>query len=133
MGAGQGLTYLFYDGRCGLCQGVAGFVARREQTGELRCAPLGGATFERLIPPQLRAGLPDSLVVRTQDGELLVRSEAALHLLGRMGPAWRLLGLLAAWLPKGFRDRAYALVARWRPAGRACAADESRRDGRFEP
>ena len=133
MGPGQGLTRLFYDGNCGLCRSAVRFVARHERSGGIRFAPLGGATFQRSVPAHLRAGLPDSLVVITADGSLLVLSEAVIHLLGRMGPGWRLVGALAIWVPKGLRDGAYRLMARMRPAGRTCETASSPLDERFEP
>jgi predicted DCC family thiol-disulfide oxidoreductase YuxK len=40
---------------------------------------------------------------------------------------------LAIWVPKSLRDRAYRLMARMRPAGRACATVISPLDERFEP
>jgi predicted DCC family thiol-disulfide oxidoreductase YuxK len=133
MGPGQGLTRLFYDGNCGLCRGAVRFVARHERSGGIRFTPLGGATFQRSVPTHLRTGLPDSLVVITPDGSLLVLSEAVIHLLGRMGPVWSLVVALAIWVPKSLRDRAYRLMARMRPAGRACATVISPLDERFEP
>jgi predicted DCC family thiol-disulfide oxidoreductase YuxK len=133
VGADQGLTRLFYDGGCGLCQGAVRFVARHDRSGTLRMAPLGGVTFERLIPAASEAGLPDSLLVLTPQGELLCRSQAVIHLLSRMGPVWRLGGHLLALIPRSWRDAAYQLVARRRPLGRACARLEQMVDRRFEP
>lgn len=131
MGADQGLTYLFYDGGCGLCRRSVRFVARRDRSGRIRFAPLGGEAFRRLLPEAFRGGLPDSLLVRTPEGGLLARAGALIHLLGRMGPGWRLAALLLAWIPAGLRDGAYDWVARHR--GRAtCAWRPPEADPRFE-
>jgi len=133
VGVDQGLTRLFYDAGCGLCQGAVRFAARHDRSGTIRFAPLGGATFERLIPPAVRAGLPDSLLVLTPQGDLLWRSRALIHLLRRMGPVWRLAGCLLAWLPQKLGDSAYDLVAHRRSKGRVCERPDSTRDERFEP
>jgi predicted DCC family thiol-disulfide oxidoreductase YuxK len=133
MGPGQGLTHLFYDGGCGVCRGAVRFAAKRDVSHLLRFAPLGGATFEQLVPPGLRTGLPDSLVVLTPEGGLLTRSEAVIHLLHRMGPPWRLVGFLLTWTPIHLRDWVYDQVARRRPAGRPCPRGFESSDPRFKP
>jgi predicted DCC family thiol-disulfide oxidoreductase YuxK len=133
MGPGQGLTYLFYDGDCGICRGAAGFTAKRDASHLIHFAPLGGVTFKRLVPLDLRTGLPDSLVVLTPGGGLLTRSGAVIHLLHRMGPIWRLVGVLLAWIPARPRDWVYDLVARQRPSGGPCPSNFASGDPRFKP
>lgn len=132
VGPDQGLTHLFYDGGCGLCQRSVRFVAGREPSGQVHFAPLGGEAFQRLIPEATRNALPDSLLVRRSDGTLLARSGALIHLLGRMTPGWRLAGRVLAWLPEGLRDGAYDWVARRRRRGAACAWRQPASDPRFE-
>ncbi|MBI1752981.1 MAG: DUF393 domain-containing protein [Acidobacteria bacterium] len=127
------MTRLFFDGSCGLCGGAARLVARYDREGRIRFAPLGGLTFQHCIPESERAGLPDSLVVQTPEGRLLTRSEAVIHLLNRMGPGWRLLGLVLGWTPRFLRDGSYGLAARLRPTRRACARNGLASDDRFEP
>lgn len=133
VGPDQGLTRLFFDGGCGLCSGAARLVARGDREGEIRFAPLGGATFLRCVPESERAGLPDSLVVQTPEGLLLTRTEAVIHLLNRMGPGWRQMGGLLGWTPRLLRDGIYGLAARLRPRRRACARNDLASDKRFEP
>lgn len=79
-----------------------------------RFAPLGGATFQARVPPSARSGLPDSLVVFTTEGSLLTRSAGVLHLLRRLGGAWRVLAALSGLVPRPLRDAAYDFVARIR-------------------
>lgn len=126
------MTHLFYDGNCGLCGGAVRVVARHDRSGQIRFAPLGGETFERLVPAEVRAGLPDSLVVFTPEGDLLTQSGAVIHLLLRMGPAWRLMGTVLAWIPESLRDAAYRMIARLRSRKRTCALDASIKDDRFD-
>jgi predicted DCC family thiol-disulfide oxidoreductase YuxK len=106
---------LFYDGRCGLCHRAVKFVLKHDRPGNaFRFAPLQGPTFQAQVPANRRAGLPDSIVVLTQSGELLVRSDAFLHILGRLGGGWRILAGLFSVIPRPARDMVYDFVARIR-------------------
>lgn len=144
MGADQGLspssrpdpgpvpTRVFYDGGCGLCHGAVRFAARRDTLGRLRFAPLDGPTFQRTVPAEARRALPDSLVVLTPEGAVLSRSEAILHLLGRLGSPWPAVASVLAWVPVPLRDGVYRLVARLRRRQEACTL-VTPGDDRFEP
>jgi predicted DCC family thiol-disulfide oxidoreductase YuxK len=106
---------LYYDGSCGLCHRAVRFVLARDVDGtRFRFAPLHGETFDANVPPDRRASLPDSAIVQLEDGRLLVRSDAALHILERLGGAWRILGSACRILPRPLRDAAYDGVARIR-------------------
>lgn len=130
---------LFYDGSCGLCHRSVKWVLARDLEGtRFRYAPLGGGTFLAHFDPATRAGLPDSIVVRTADGRTLVRSRAALHLAVRIGGGWagfaRVIGVLPTWL----LDLGYDAIARVRghlfrrPEG-ACPMLPPELRGRFLP
>jgi predicted DCC family thiol-disulfide oxidoreductase YuxK len=106
---------LFYDGHCGLCHRSVSFVVRHDLQGRtFRFAPLGGSTFQTTLSAAERADLPDSIVVQTSDGRLLVRSRAAAHVLQRLGGGWRVLGSLVFLVPRPVADFVYDLVARVR-------------------
>ncbi|MEN8160707.1 MAG: DUF393 domain-containing protein, partial [Myxococcota bacterium] len=79
------VDHVFYDGECGFCHWSVRFLAARDGKGRFRYAPLGGATFLELVPEEQRAALPDSLVVHTADGRVLVESPALLHCPRRLG------------------------------------------------
>ena len=88
---------LFYDGHCALCHRSVKFVLKHDRSGKLfRFAPLQGPTFEARVPAEKRAGLPDSVIVLTNDGALLMRSNAFLHVLRRLGGGWRALAACLA-------------------------------------
>jgi predicted DCC family thiol-disulfide oxidoreductase YuxK len=107
--------YLFYDGHCGLCHHAVKFVLRHDRSGTaFRFAPLQGETFLARVGAERRAGLPDSVVVLTREGELLVRSAAFLHIFRRLGGGWRVLAGLLGVIPRGLRDFVYDFVARIR-------------------
>lgn len=104
--------HLFFDGECGLCHRWVLFALARDHGRELfRFAPLQGPTCAALVPASARAALPDSLAVRTANGRLLVRSAAVLHVLARLGGAWRALAALLGVVPRPLRDWVYERVA----------------------
>jgi predicted DCC family thiol-disulfide oxidoreductase YuxK len=111
---------LFYDGHCALCHRSVKFVLKHDRSGKLfRFAPLQGPTFGARVPLDAgldakRAELPDSVVVLTSDGALLVRSNAVLHVLRRLGGGWRILAVVLGVIPRPLRDAAYDFVARMR-------------------
>jgi len=105
----------FYDGTCGLCHRAARFVLSEDVPGTaFTFAPLQGDTFAATVASEQRAALPDSVVVSTEAGELLARSDAVIYVLQRLGGLWRVIaaGLLLA--PSGLRNAAYDFVARIR-------------------
>lgn len=112
---GDAVERIYYDGECGLCQRAVRFVLAEDPDGRrFRFAPLQGERFARDFEPALRARLPDSIVVHTADGRVLVRSDAVVHLLQRLGGVWRVLGTLLALVPRPLRDLAYDAIARVR-------------------
>ena len=114
MGAGEGVSpdLVFYDGTCGLCHGTVLFLLRRDGDGSrFRFAPLQGETFAARVDEARRRALPDSVIVLTASGDLLMRSGGIIHLLCRLGGGWPLLGRLLGLLPRPLRDWGYDRVA----------------------
>lgn len=129
---------LFYDGGCGLCHRTVRFVIRHDRDGSrFRFAPIDGRTFQATFGHPPAGSLPDSVIVRTVQGETLVRSAAILHVGRRLGGRWRALARLVDWLPGRLLDAVYDGVARVRyrifarPAD-ACPVVPGRLRGRFE-
>ena len=105
---------LFVDGHCVLCQGLARWVAHRDRRGRLALSTLQGETAGRLLPAMLRSPTsPDTVVLRTVDGSLHVRSAAAIRALSALG-GWYRAAVLLFLVPRSLRDSAYAAVARRR-------------------
>ncbi len=106
---------LFYDGHCALCHRAVKFVLKHDRSGSaFRFAPLQGEAFQARVPPEKRLALPDSVVVLTADGALLIRSSAFLHILRRLGGVWKFLAGVISVVPRPLRDAAYNIVARIR-------------------
>ena len=105
-------TTVFYDGECGLCHHTVRWLLRADASGErFRFAPLGGQRFGEVFDASASAKLPDSLVVQTGDGRILVRSAAVAHLLRQLGGGWGRLGLVVHTTPAFIGDGLYRLVA----------------------
>lgn len=129
---------IFYDGNCGLCHWFAGAVVRRDRRNVFRYAPLGGSTFNAAVPVERRADLPDSVVVRTAEGHLLIRSAAVLYVLDQLGGHWSTLTCVVHVIPASLRDAAYNVVARirrslWRTPADKCPALSRDLMSRFDP
>jgi predicted DCC family thiol-disulfide oxidoreductase YuxK len=129
---------LFYDGACGLCHRVVRFILAEDYTGAIQLAPLQGGAFARLVPAEERETLPDSIVVRARDGELLGRSRAAIEVGTALGGLWRVGATIAMLLPTELADRAYDVVASNRrrmfaPPDAACPLVPPRLRARFLP
>ena len=106
---------VFYDGHCGLCHGLVRFLIARDRTGDkFTFAPLQGEYCAAAIPQAERQQLPDSVVVRSDEGELLVKSAAVLYILKRIGGPWYAVGIALRVLPTPLRDFGYDCVARMR-------------------
>jgi len=105
-------TLVFYDGECGLCHRTVRFLLKRDPDGSLfRYAPLYGETFETFIPGAERAELPDSVIVRTLNGRLLIRAAGIFHLLRLLGGFWAAVGTVGGWIPGVLSDWGYDRVA----------------------
>ncbi len=106
---------VFYDGECGLCHRTVCFLLARDSAGErFAYAPLAGSTFAAQVDSSVRRNLPDSIVVRTAEGRLLLRASAALYLLEKLGGPWHIVGRVLSVVPRSWLDRVYDGVARVR-------------------
>ncbi|MGQ0721369.1 MAG: thiol-disulfide oxidoreductase DCC family protein [Candidatus Eiseniibacteriota bacterium] len=106
---------VFYDGHCGLCHGTVRFLARRDADGSrFRFAPLQGEEILRHLADDVRLALPDSIALLDAGGRVLLRSDAVLHSLSRVGGGWGLLAKVLGVVPRALRDPAYDLVAKIR-------------------
>lgn len=109
------LEPLFYDGMCGLCHRWVKIVLRADPRGELfYFSPLQGETITNVLSEDQLRDLPDSVVVYTNDGRLLTKSAAVMHIFNRLG-GWHKLGYYAlAVMPRLLRDFGYDCVAKVR-------------------
>jgi predicted DCC family thiol-disulfide oxidoreductase YuxK len=115
---------VLFDGVCHLCQGSVRFIADRDPHAYFRFAPLQSEIGERLLRQHgLDGGEPGTLVL-IEDGRAYTRSTATLRIARRLRGGWPLLDVLRL-VPRGLRDRAYAMVAahRYRWFGRSASCE----------
>lgn len=110
-GRGPRVFHVFYDGDCGFCDRSVHFLVTRYRGTDAGFAPIGGATWQRLL-----GGAEDfeSVVVLRRDGRMLLESDAVLYLMYKLGGNWRLLARLGFCVPSLIRNAFYRLVARVR-------------------
>jgi predicted DCC family thiol-disulfide oxidoreductase YuxK len=94
-----------------MCHGFVRFLLAKDRAHAFVFAPIQGGTFVAMVPESERARLPDSMIIRTADGRLLVRSAAALHVFDTIGGGWRTLAALLRLVPRPVLDIAYRAVA----------------------
>ena len=112
---------LYYDGNCAMCHGFVRFLLAEERSGTLRYGPLQGGHFRESVPESVRAGLPESLILRMNDGALHARSAAVIEIMRNLGGWWSVVSNFLRLVPRPLRDAGYDMVGalRYRIFGRA--------------
>ena len=132
-------SVLLYDGLCGFCDRLVGFLLQSDRQQIFHFAPLGGVFASELLNrhPHLKA--VDSLVLVENSGleheVVWVRSEAVRRISRDLGGMWRIADLLLSIVPKWLQDSGYDIFARnrYRWFGRydACRVPNSSALDRF--
>jgi predicted DCC family thiol-disulfide oxidoreductase YuxK len=105
-----GLIVLF-DGRCGLCDRSARWLAARDPRARLTLAPNDGVTARLAGEPP---GGEDAGLVVWDGSRRLVGVPAVARTLLELGGAWPLAGRILTALPRRITQPVYAAVARRR-------------------
>jgi predicted DCC family thiol-disulfide oxidoreductase YuxK len=130
---------VLYDGVCGLCNRVVGFVLARDAHDRFRFAPLQGAIAREILlrhgrDPQALDTLYLVLDVGRAGERLLWKARAALTILRCIGGVWSLTRPFAV-LPTALLDAGYDFVARhrygWFGEYDACPVPEPRHRSKF--
>lgn len=106
----QNQKIIFFDGYCGLCNGVVDFMIERDPDQALHYAPLQGETARSLLTEAERNDL-DS-VVFVDESMKYHKSEAVLRALSYLSQDWAALTRAARAIPRPIRDLIYDLVAK---------------------
>jgi predicted DCC family thiol-disulfide oxidoreductase YuxK len=114
------------------------FLLSEDRSGLFQLAPLQSPAFTRLVPLEERAELPDSMVLRGRNGQLLARARAAIEIGTALGGLWRAGATLWMIVPPELADRLYDFVAARRrqlfaPPAAACPLIPPRLRTRFVP
>ena len=67
-----------------------------------------------MVDKESYQALPDSIVLLTGDGKMLIRSAAVIYLLIHLGGMWRVVGTILYFIPIFIRDAGYDLVGKHR-------------------
>ncbi|UII29401.1 thiol-disulfide oxidoreductase DCC family protein [Fulvivirga maritima] len=105
---------VFFDGVCNLCNGFVNYIIDRDTEKQYVFASLQSDQSQKLLknydfdPSRL-----SSVALLKSDGELLVKSDAALKILTSLGGKLKLLSVFYVF-PSFLRDFFYDIIARYR-------------------
>ena len=123
---------VLFDGVCNLCNRSVDFIIRNEKSDKLQFASLQSDVGKSIVNKSGLDEIPDSVMLFV-DGELLVRSDAALAISTYLKRPY-VYGIIFKYVPKILRDSVYNLIAknRYRRFGkkekcRVPSADERER------
>jgi len=113
----QTKAILFYDGTCAFCHTIVRFVIVRDRNDLLTFSPLQGETIKE---KNIDIVDLDSIILYTQNGETLYKSDASIALFERLGGLWFIMAKISKFIPKVLRDAVYDFIAkiRYRLAGK---------------
>jgi predicted DCC family thiol-disulfide oxidoreductase YuxK len=106
----SGQTVLFFDGVCGLCNGLVDFLFKWDKKASILFSPLQSEYASQTLPNELLNDF-DTVVVKTDEGKILKRSEAIFYVLNKLGGFWKILSL-ARVLPSSFSDFFYKIISK---------------------
>jgi len=135
---------VIFDGHCVLCNGAVRWFLRRDRRDRLRFAASESVDLTALLArheiaaAHANAGPETILVVQKFNGheeEIMVRSDAALAMLGELPRPWPLVAAVLGFVPRTVRDLGYRIIAlsRYRIWGRQlnCPIPTAEERGRF--
>lgn len=115
-------TIIVFDGDCAVCNGWVGLLARVDRHAAFEFVPAQCPRGGRLLRAAGLAAQDLDTILVLEGERRLVRSNAILHAMTRLGGGWRVLAVVRI-VPRPLRDLAYRLFARsrYRVFGRATA------------
>ncbi len=99
---------MFYDGVCGLCNGLVTRLLKWDKRHRLRFAAIQGETAASLLIAS--SGEPDSMVYLA-DGKRYTESEGVIRAMAAMDGGWKLMLVLLVF-PRVLRDAVYQWIGR---------------------
>lgn len=125
---------LYFDGVCGLCNGVVDWLISKDANAMIRYAMLQGETARKHLPEKVIQDL--STVVFVAGGEIHLRSSAVIEATAHLGGIWRVVRVLKL-IPRPLRDAVYRAVAqnryRWFGKKESCRIPSPSERARFLP
>lgn len=102
---------ILFDGSCNLCDSAVQFIIRRDPQARFRFAAMQSPAAQRLLGRQRLSEVSDATMVLIEDGEVFLKSTAALRIARRL-PTVRFLISPLILAPRWLRDRGYDFIAR---------------------
>lgn len=102
---------LFYDGTCAFCNAMVRFVVVRDHNDLLTFSPLQGETIKE---KNIDIVDMDSIILYTQNGITLYKSDASIAVFERLGGIWFIMAKISKFIPKVLRDALYDFIAKIR-------------------
>ena len=99
---------IFFDGVCSLCNNFVDYLIDKPSLQDYKFSSIQGETAKELLEKSEIESL-DTVIVYI-DGQKLVRSTAALHLLSQINSFWKIFWII----PTPIRDFFYKLISKYR-------------------
>lgn len=110
--SGRGEAVIFFDAKCGLCDGFIQWVSRFDRSNCFKFAHLNGDTAKR-NGIEMVDQASEWTIMLLENGKIYERSTAVVYILKKLEP-WDFAADLLVLIPRCVRDFAYRLVARIR-------------------
>ena len=104
------MKIIFFDGLCPMCHSWVKRILRADTKKEIRFSPLEGKLAEELLTPVLPDYIQENTIVFFDNGEVFIRSDAALKIFKTLGFPYN-IGVLGHLVPRRWRDGMYRWVA----------------------
>lgn len=100
---------LYFDGVCGMCNGVVNFMMAEDRHHSLRFAPLQGETAKGNVEAKYLENL--STIIYQYKGKTYSESDAIIRALGSLGGMYKLMYVFKL-VPKFIRDKVYGFISK---------------------
>jgi predicted DCC family thiol-disulfide oxidoreductase YuxK len=114
---------ILFDGTCAFCEGSVRFIAARDD-GYFKFGASQNPEGQQLLARHGTSREAAKSLILIEDGQVYLRSTAALRIVRHMRAPWRWAAVLL-WVPLPIRDAVYRMVAsiRYHIAGRSNACE----------
>lgn len=104
------MKIIFFDGNCPMCHSWVKRILLADKKKEIKFSPLEGQLAADLLTPFLPGYMQENTIVFFDEGEVYIRSDAALKILQTLGFPYS-IGFLGRLMPGTWRDAMYRWVA----------------------
>jgi predicted DCC family thiol-disulfide oxidoreductase YuxK len=104
------MKIILFDGVCNLCNGTVNFVIDHDPKAIFKFTSLQSETGQQLLQQLGKPKTQFDSIILIDNQQVFEKSDAALRIAKQLSGGWSVLYLLI-YLPKGFRNFVYDLVA----------------------